>query len=112
MQGQIRKFKTASKNKPPVQFSIQVNGETKQVKQIDADRPKRVIMIEGKEVDLSSEVYDQAENESDEAYIERMMDEVWAYLQSPVAQKVWEQKQGVVGCVILLMQYESFLKTY
>lgn len=60
------------------------------------DRPKRIIMIEGKPVDLSSEVYDQAENESDEAYMDRIMDEVWAYLESPVAQKLWEQKNGEV----------------
>ena len=56
-------------------------------------------------------MYDQAENESDEAYMYRMMDEVWAYLQSPVAQKLWEQKQGGSRVRNFVNAVREFFKT-
>ncbi len=54
-------------------------------------KAKGKITIEGKSIDLSADVYTQAENESDADYEQRITDEVWAYLVSPKAQEQWEK---------------------
>ena len=56
---------------------------------------KRVIKIadtnKTHEIDLSATVYDQAENESDADYEERIMNEVWSYLTDAKNAKLWTE---------------------
>jgi hypothetical protein len=56
---------------------------------------KRVIKIKDTnkthEIDLSASVYDQAENESDVDYEERIMNEVWSYLTDAKNAKLWTE---------------------
>jgi len=58
----------------------------------------RVVMLDGVKVDLSSDVYKKRANESEEAYTERLKDELWAYIQAPVNLAKWDKATtGIVS---------------
>jgi hypothetical protein len=79
------------------------------------DKSDRAITIGGVKIDLSSEVYNQGENESDADYEKRMMYELWAYLQAPENVKKWEQasakgSKGAKGVLDLINQVIEWFK--
>ena len=75
----------------------------------------RIVEIGGVKIDLSSEVYNQGENESDADYEKRMMYELWAYLQAPENVKKWEEASakgntGAKGVLDLINQVIEWFK--